>query len=217
LSTETAEVKDHTVGCGGVWVIEHLLSALYGLEIDNIVVESPTGELPFFDGSALRFCNVLRVAIIEQTVKPISIVISDKIEICSRNTFIMAQPAPTLNIDISMNNKVVGSQRYSSTVNVDTYSGQLAPARTFAMLKAGDPRLRRLPPYGIAVTSSGIYAREPLRFGDELVRHKVLDLLGHIAVLGGRLRARISGHNISHHLNHRLVRAIAAARRRTGE
>jgi UDP-3-O-acyl-N-acetylglucosamine deacetylase len=68
-------------------------------------------------------------------------------------------------------------------------------------VRKNDPRLRDLPPYGFGITRDRVYAREPLRYPDEAVRHKILDLLGDLYVLQGRLSGRITARNTSHWLN----------------
>jgi UDP-3-O-acyl-N-acetylglucosamine deacetylase len=189
------------------------LSALYGLEIDNVVVECSTQELPFFDGSATPFVNELQYDISEQSVPAIYFVVSDYMTIGSRNTFICARPSKKLHLNLVMENRVIGEQQFDATVAPAVYMAEVAPARTFAIVRPDDPRLRRLPAYGIGITSQGVFSREPMRFNNEPIRHKALDLLGDLALAGGRIRGRLVGRNISHRLNHRLVKAIAAARR----
>ncbi|UCD05315.1 MAG: UDP-3-O-acyl-N-acetylglucosamine deacetylase, partial [candidate division WOR-3 bacterium] len=87
------------------------------------------------------------------------------------------------------------------SVDRANYLREIAPARTFVFTDDNDHRLRKLPPYGMGITGNRVYSASPLRFPDEPVRHKLLDLLGDLYVLKGRLSGRINATNTSHRLN----------------
>lgn len=192
-------------------MVEHLVSALYGLAIDNAVVESPSYEIPFFDGSSRVFVEALKNNTINQFCPVKVIEIRMVMRITLRNTFIEISPGPGLVISLSQENRYLGVQRLSLSISKKHYIDEIAAARTFAVVSEADPRLAKLPSYGIGITKSGIYSRAPLRFEDEFVRHKMLDLLGDLSILGYRLRGKIAGYNVSHRLNHKLVREIVTA------
>jgi len=102
----------------------------------------------------------------------------------------------------------IGTQQYTVNLNRDTYRQEIAPARTFVYTDESDHRLQNLPPYGIGITEARIYSAEPLRFVDEPVRHKILDLLGDMFVLQRRLCGSIQAYNTYHILNARFVAEI---------
>jgi UDP-3-O-acyl-N-acetylglucosamine deacetylase len=111
----------------------------------------------------------------------------------------------------------IGSQRIVCTLSPQFYTKEIAPARTFVFTNEDDPRLKNLPPYGIGITKNGIRAVTPLRFPDEPVRHKLLDLLGDLYVLKRNLYGRITGRNTSHRINLEFVRRLIVAEGRGRE
>ncbi len=206
------KIKNHTVGCGGIWVIEHLLSALYGLNIDNIIIECEKGEIPFWDGSSKEITESIKDKIIDYDTKAKYLNISKVIKLTSKNTLIIVKPFSRLAISLSIKDQIIKNQVISFRITPEVYIKEIAPARTYAYIKKDDPRISHLPPYGIGITKDRIFSREPLRFEDEFVRHKILDLIGDLSILGFRLKAKIIAQNTSHRLNHRLDRVIMEAR-----
>jgi len=102
----------------------------------------------------------------------------------------------------------IGSQQITINLDPSTYRQEIAPARTFVYTDETDPRLQNLPPYGIGITENRIFAAEPLRFLDEPVRHKILDLCGDLFILQQRLCGTLRAYNTFHRLNHRFVSRV---------
>jgi UDP-3-O-acyl-N-acetylglucosamine deacetylase len=102
----------------------------------------------------------------------------------------------------------ISKQNISLEIDEKSYVSEIAPSRTFVFTDESDPRLKDLPPYGIGITKNNIYSSEPLRYKDEPVRHKILDLLGDLYVLKKKLFGKITGRNTSHILNLEFAREL---------
>jgi UDP-3-O-acyl-N-acetylglucosamine deacetylase len=207
-------VADHMVSVGGrhrLKVVEHLFSALYGLNLFNVKVDAYGDEIPFFDGSSIEFVSALEE--INNDVPTQSIRLKDTVVVDQGDSSICYMPhdADELILDMSLDHAFVGNQRIVCTLSPQFYKEEIAPARTFVFTNEDDPRLRNLPPYGIGITKKGIRAASPLRFPDEPVRHKLLDLLGDLYVLKTNLHGKVTGRNTSHHLNLQFVRRLILA------
>ncbi len=212
LSLQNIKVENHLVVFGReprVSVVEHLFSALCGLGLCEIRIDVHGDALPFFDGSSKRFADVLQQF---DKKKPLdTLTIHERVEIREAESFICCEPTngDTLCIEMELRHPYIQAQKISVEINEENYLQDIAPARTFVFTSEEDPRLRQLPPYGIGITPHKAYSAEPLRFPDELVRHKVLDLLGDLYVLRHRVTGKITACNTSHSLNLRFVRAVS--------
>ncbi len=189
--------------------VEHLFSALYGLRIFSVLIHLNSRELPFFDGSCAPFVRALAGRMPARCRPLRSLARPFKIQAGGSFLGYEPQPARHLIVDMCLEHRWLGCQRLRLPITPRTYRREIAPARTFAFASLRDPRLVKLPPYGFAVTARGIISRQPLRYPDEAVRHKILDLLGDLYVLGIPLAGTIRGYNTSHRLNHLLVRKMA--------
>ncbi len=196
-------------------VVEHLFSALYGLGLFCVRIDVRGQEVPFFDGSSREFGSAM--AGMENT-GPAAVTVSEQIEVADGDSYIRYVPSDDgdLVTDMSLVHPHIGVQRVVLRIDRQTYMEEIMPARTFVFTGEDDPRLRDLPRYGIGITARKSYSAEPLRFCDEPVRHKVLDLLGDLYVLGMPIAGRISGQNTSHRLNLMFARKMAAAVRHDG-
>ncbi|MEO0123282.1 MAG: UDP-3-O-acyl-N-acetylglucosamine deacetylase [candidate division WOR-3 bacterium] len=201
-------VENHTISIGEkVKVVEHLFSAFYGLNIFNIGIEIYGEELPFFDGSSMDFVKILKDFPVKENNEYLKI--NRNLFIRERNSFILFEPnGNELFIDMELNHPYIGEQKISIFVTKENYIKEIAPARTFVFTDESDPRLKNLPPYGIGITATKIYSTEPLRFPDEPVRHKILDLLGDLYILRKKLTGKIIARNTSHKLNLKFVKEI---------
>jgi UDP-3-O-acyl N-acetylglucosamine deacetylase len=217
-----------TIGAFGVRVrtIEHLMSAAAGLGIDNLIVDIEGSEVPAADGSARPFLELLtgagRVAL-PAPRRPL--VITERIRVGDDNRWLEATPCEELRIDYTLDVKhpVIGLQVASVTVSEDSFAEDIAPARTYGFLK-DVPLMRQ---NGLAlggsldnavVVGKRIVLNDRLRFPDEFVRHKILDLIGDLHLLGRPVVGLVTGRNAGHALNLELVQAIerqhSAERRR---
>lgn len=204
-------VENHTISIGEkLKVVEHLFSALYGLGIFNIGIDIYGEEVPFFDGSSRDFVKILKDFPVEEKFE--SLKINQNIFIEDKNSFILYEPEGTgLFIDMELSHPHIGEQRIAIQITKENYIKEIAPARTFVFTDESDPRLKNLPPYGIGITATRIYSTEPLRFPDEPVRHKILDLLGDLYLLRKILIGKIKAKNTSHRLNLEFVKKLASA------
>ncbi len=199
---------------------EHCLAALVGFEIDNAVVEVDGGELPIGDGSAQPWIDALQKAgSAEQDAPREFIVITERIVYGDDETFAELTPHDGLRIScsIAFSHRRIGDQSLTLDVNPQSFRREIGPARTFGFLKDRE----RAKAMGIGLGASldntvvlddaGILNVGGLRFPDEFVRHKMLDALGDLAVLGKPLRGHLQARRSGHELMQGLVRKIAAS------
>lgn len=206
-------IQNHSVTVGDqqpLHVVEHLFSALYGLKLFNVRIDVHGSEIPFFDGSSREFGCAM--ANFEGRESP-STILHDCVEVREGGSVISYVPADEngLAVEMSLIHPYIGEQNISVCITRETYINEIMPARTFVFTDEDDPRLHDPPPYGIGITNRKIYAADPLRFADEPVRHKVLDLLGDLYVMRRCLQGKITAVNTSHRLNLMFVRRLVAA------
>lgn len=212
-------VRGTTLGQGEarVYTIEHVLSALNGLEVDNVTIQMDENEPPVMDGSAKAFVEQIRAAgIVDQAAPKSYFTVAAPFEYSANQTKIRIEPSDRFEIDcqVDYNHPVIGVQRLSY-VRGDDYAAQIAPARTFCF----DYEIEALKKNGLAkggsldnaivVGPEGIYnPGESLRFKDEFVRHKMLDLMGDLMLVGQPIRARIIAERCGHGHNVKFLRAL---------
>ncbi len=199
---------------------EHLLAALYASGIDNIIVELDAIEVPIMDGSSQPFVELLARAGLRrlrrrrrylQVVRPL--------EVAEDGRWICVSPAEEFSIRcfIDFPHPRIGAQQVELCVHRESFARELAPARTFGFLDDVE-RLRALGlirggslQNAIVLTRDGIL-NDGLRFPDEFVRHKALDLIGDLALLGWPLLGRVEAHKAGHALHVALVSRLRADR-----
>jgi len=212
LNIRNIRVDNHLVSLGEkprLQVVEHLFSALYGLQLFTVRIDVYGDEIPFFDGSSQEFVALLQH--MQNHTVP-DIVRSDRcISVQQGESFIIYEPLHNdkLLIEMTLAHPYIETQRISLEIDENSYKKEIASARTFVFTHENDSRLKNLPPYGIGITSNGIYSAQPLRFPDELVRHKMLDLLGDLYVLGRTLIGKLHCWNTSHNLNLQFVKRLS--------
>lgn len=203
-------------GEAAVSTVEHLLAALAGLGVDNVLVELDGPEIPIKDGSAAPFVElVARAGILEQHEPIAALRILAPIEVRDGEKWIRVEPAAEFIVDyrIAFDNPTIGYQRFVGPLDETTFRTSIAPARTFGFLKEVNYlRSRGLARGGslsncVVVDGTKIISGE-LRFADEFVRHKVLDLVGDLALLEYPLLGRVTAHKAGHALHSALSRAI---------
>jgi UDP-3-O-[3-hydroxymyristoyl] N-acetylglucosamine deacetylase len=191
---------------------EHLLSAFIGIGLDNAIVELDNLELPILDGSAKPFVDMVLDAGLKQQRKRRSYLkILREVEVRDGNKFIAAYPAPGYAVAYNINfAPPIGEQAFEIDLSLDLYRNELAPARTFGFLREEQAMKNMGLIRGasednvIVVTDSGV-KNGPLRFSDEFVRHKVLDLIGDLALLGKQIIGRIVADRAGHAMHTALV------------
>ncbi len=189
--------------------VEHLLSALYGCGVDNAIIEVDSLEIPILDGSSRQWVELIRQAgTVELPAQRPYLKVLKRIEVSERNRKMSIEPADSFQItcEIDFNHPMIGIQQHEISFRVGDYSREIAPARTFGfveeieMLKQNGLARGGSLENAIALTSDGFLNPEPLRFDDEFVRHKILDIIGDLALAGmpilGHVRASRSGHGL---------------------
>ena len=217
-----------TVGAFGVRVrtIEHLMAAVAGLGIDNLLVEVDANEVPAADGSAKPFVELLNAAGRTRLLAPRKpVVITEPIRVGDEKRWLELLPADGFRISYTLdsNHPAIGLQVGSFAVNEQVFIEELAPARTYGFLKDVAARRQAGLARGGSLDNAVVIGKrtvlnDSLRFADEFVRHKALDLVGDLFLLGGPMVGHVVGRNAGHALNYELVsaveRAMAAERRR---
>jgi len=189
--------------------VEHLLSALFGCGVDNAVIEVDSLEVPILDGSSKQWVELIRQAgIVELPAQRPYLRVLKRIEVSEKNRTMSIEPADEFQItcEIDFNHPRIGVQRREINFRAGTYTNEIAPARTFGfveeieMLKQNGLARGGSLENAIALTKDGFLNPEPLRFDDEFVRHKILDIIGDLALAGmpilGHVRASRSGHGL---------------------
>lgn len=213
-------VRSTTVGTGHVKIhtVEHVLSALSGCGIDNAIVEMDASEPPILDGSALPYVHlILKAEPIEQTKERLFWEVKEPISVTNGNRSLIALPYDGFKITCtSADDRGFHTQHLSLDIDTETYVAQLAAARTFAFYEEIEPLLKLGKIQGgsldaaIVIKGNSILSRESLRFADEFVRHKILDIVGDLALLGRPLKAHIIAVRTGHALNTELAKKIYA-------
>jgi UDP-3-O-[3-hydroxymyristoyl] N-acetylglucosamine deacetylase len=191
---------------------EHLLSALIGMGVDNVIVELDNLELPILDGSALPYVQAfLSVGINTQRRRRETIRVLRPVEVREGNKFIGVYPGSGYRIQYAIDFPApIGHQIASVDLASETYGALIAPARTFGY-KADEKRLRDMGLIRGAGPESAIILgpkgpeNGPLRFADEYVRHKVLDLIGDLALAGRRIEGHVVAERAGHAMHTALV------------
>ena len=210
-----------SLGANGtsVQTVEHLLSACAGLRVDNLLIEVDGPEIPILDGSAAPFVALLQQAgIKKQTRLQPYVRVIRPLQIGDPEVGVTVVPAPfpTIDYTIDFPDVVVKRQHYLFHWTEEEFVRDIAPARTFGFLRD----VERMRANGlikgaslenaVVVSPDGVMNPEGLRFQDEFVRHKVLDLIGDLALLGLPLVGQVSAACAGHAMNFELVRALRA-------
>ena len=207
---------------------EHLLAALKGLGIDNLVVELDGPELPGGDGSSADYVRLLRQAgIVEQEADRPVLVVTEPVTVQDGEAIVTALPGPegelavTFHLDYGPGG-VIPPQIFSTRVTPDTFVEELAATRTYILeAEVEDLRQRGYGPHAtyedLLVIGSAGPVNNTYRFPDEPARHKILDLLGDLFLLNADLDGRIVAMQSGHALNHRLIRRLLEQAAHTGE
>jgi len=205
-----------------IHTVEHLLSALFALQIDNIFVEVEGEECPGLDGSSLKFCEAFKRAGIknlEAAKEPYRV--REPVYISDASAHIIALPCDHLKVSYTLDyqESLLKSQYASFSILPETYEKEVAPARTFCL----EEEVEKLKKLGLGqgsdytntlvIGKTGII-NNTFRFEDEPVRHKIMDLIGDLALLGTQLEAHIIGIRSGHSLNTRLIKKLKELQRR---
>lgn len=209
------------IGKDGVTIstIEHLLSAIYAYGIDNLLISVDNEEIPIMDGSSIAYCTLLDEAGIEYLdAKKKAIEIKKPIEVKDGDKFVRIEPSKRTVFDfkILFDHPSIQHQNYRFEFSTQAYKEEIARARTFGFLhEVNYLRSKGLARGGglnncIVLDENGILNKEGLRYQEEFVRHKILDAIGDMAILGMPLLGTYVSFAGSHRLNHLLTKQILA-------
>ena len=195
---------------------EHLLSAFIGTGIDNAVVELDNLELPILDGSARPFVDAIRKVGIRKQRRPRTYLrIRRELELREGDKFIAVYPADTYSVSYSINfaHPLIGKETFSVDLSDGNYLSEIAPARTFGFLHEAEAMRQQGLIRGASQENAIVLTRDalmnpPLRFVDEFVRHKVLDLIGDLALLGKQILGNVVADRAGHAMHTALVSRI---------
>jgi len=223
LASNLAERSRRTTlkkGSVSIETVEHCLAVISALGLDNLVAEVDGPELPAPDCSSNEYLKVLkRAGLVEQQGQAGEFVISEPVSIAAGDACIYALPYPddalSITYDLDYGGHTgIGRQIFSCRVTADTFEHHLAPARTF-LLEAEARQFQargigtHLGPREILVIGSDGPVKNRFRFPDECVRHKIVDLIGDLALVGRAVKGRIVAYKSGHWLNQQLVKKLA--------
>lgn len=213
----------HTsLGSNEVWVqtVEHLMAALSGLGVDNVLIEINSDEIPAMDGSSLNFAEAIKkVGVVEQEAPRKYFIIREPLWVEDDSAYIVVFPSNEFKVSYTLNyeNPFIGSQYLNLGISPETFEKEVCPARTFCLQKEVEALLHLGLGKGanydntLVVSDSGVI-KNKLRFKDEFVRHKILDLLGDMYLLGFLVKGHVIAVRSGHNLNIKLIQKIKAKR-----
>ncbi|MGI6296032.1 MAG: UDP-3-O-acyl-N-acetylglucosamine deacetylase [Armatimonadota bacterium] len=214
-----------TIGFNGfrILTVEHLMAALSGLGVDNAYVEVVGGETPALDGSAAPYVQAIKsVGLVEQSARRRRVALSEPICVRRNDSFILAVPSSELSITYVMDydHPLIGSQTSDYVLREDTFAEEIAAARTFVLYEEVAGLLDRQLAKGGSVDNAIVVwpdrMSSALRFPDELVRHKVVDIVGDLALIGGLLQAEVLAVRTGHALNIEFAKEVLRRTSRPG-
>ena len=203
-----------------VSTVEHIMSALWGTGIDNVIVEIDSEEMPIMDGSSAPYVAMIEKAgIVRQNAARKYIKIEKEVAIVDGDKFIRLLPAENASIKCSIEfpHPMIGYREALYDVATSNYGHEVSRARTFGFVQ----EIEKLRSMGLArggslenaigITETGILNPEGLRYENEFAIHKLLDLAGDLYLAGHRIIGRIEAHKGGHHLNNLVLRQLFAS------
>ncbi|HKS71688.1 MAG TPA: UDP-3-O-acyl-N-acetylglucosamine deacetylase [Terriglobales bacterium] len=195
---------------------EHLLSAFVGTGIDNAIVELNNLELPILDGSAQPFVDAIRHVGIRKQRRPRTYLrIRRELELREGDKFIAVYPSNVYSVSYTINfpHPLIGRETFRVDLSDGNYLSQIASARTFGFLHEADAMRQQGLIRGASTENAIVLTRDglmnpPLRFQDEFVRHKVLDLIGDLALVGKQILGNVVADRAGHAMHTALVSRI---------
>ncbi|MFW2373151.1 MAG: UDP-3-O-acyl-N-acetylglucosamine deacetylase [Gammaproteobacteria bacterium] len=212
MSTTLSNQDDVTVA-----TVEHLMAALLGCGVDNAIIELDGPEVPIMDGSAMPFVSVIeKTGTVDQSVRRKAIWIHRPTEVRHGEKYAILMPSdlPRITVEINFPNSAIGSQTYSMALINEAFRNDVSRARTFGFKSD----IKQLKHQGLAkggtlnnailVDGERIVNQEGLRFEDEFVRHKVLDAMGDLALVGVPIIGHFYAYKPGHKLNNALIKQL---------
>ncbi|EQC45148.1 UDP-3-O-[3-hydroxymyristoyl] N-acetylglucosamine deacetylase [Bacteriovorax sp. BSW11_IV] len=204
-------------GVNAVHTVEHLLSVLYGLGIDNVFIEIDGPEVPIMDGSGASFVFVLKeIGITTLNKSKKFLVVLEPVEVRVDDKWARIEPASRLIIDstIVFTHPLIKTQRKTFEFSCENYINEIGRARTFGLLRDVDMLKRKGLIKGgsldnaIVLDEYKVVNEDGLRFRDEFVRHKILDTVGDFGLLGHEIAGKITTYKSGHNLHNLLCRKL---------
>lgn len=224
---ETALPRCTSIGNGKavIHTVEHLMAALYGLGIDNLRIEINAEEMPGLDGSSIDFYNAIKKGgIVEQEALRQYIELKEPIWLEENGATLFAIPANHLMVSYTLDygDPALPPQFFSSRIDKDIFEKEIVSSRTFCL--EGEAQKLRENGLGkganyentLVVTKTGVKENQ-VRFVDEFARHKVLDFIGDLYLLGKPVKAHVIGIKSGHSLNRKLLQKIMAQQQKNNE
>jgi UDP-3-O-[3-hydroxymyristoyl] N-acetylglucosamine deacetylase len=203
-----------------VGVIEHLMAAIAGAGIDDMIVTVDGPEPPILDGDALSYFRLIEQAGTKEQPgwkKAIKVVKSVEVTIKDARIRLLPSEKPEYSYELDYSNtKAIGRQTYAMTLDRESFAREIAPARTFGFvheldyLKSIDRGHGASLENTLAIQGDEVLNKDLMRFPDEFVRHKILDAIGDMALAGAPLFARFEGVKSGHATNNAVLRALFA-------
>ncbi len=223
IKAEPTSVSDTTLattlGTNGTRIstVEHLLSAFFGMGIDNAIIETDSFEIPIMDGSSLPFVDFLKEAGIKSQDKSKRFVmIKEPVSVSDDEGSAAILPSPEFRItyDIDFSHPLIGRQSYDMIFSREAYENNICAARTFGFLQEVEYLQARGLALGgslhnaIVLDEEKVINKEGLRFSDEFVKHKILDAIGDLSLLGMPIIGHFVAYRSGHRLNNLLLRKL---------
>ncbi|MEI9988820.1 MAG: UDP-3-O-acyl-N-acetylglucosamine deacetylase [Rhizomicrobium sp.] len=203
-----------------VGVIEHLMAAVAGAGIDDLLVTLDGGEPPILDGDALGYLTLLdRAGTRQQAGAKTAIKVTRPVEVAIKDARVTLSPSDAPDYSYALdysNTKAIGKQFYRVALTREAFAREIAPARTFGFvheldyLKSIDRGHGASLENTLAIQGDEVLNKDLMRFPDEFVRHKLLDAIGDMALAGAPLIARFEGVKSGHGTNNAVLRALFA-------
>ncbi|MGB9622138.1 MAG: UDP-3-O-acyl-N-acetylglucosamine deacetylase [Brevinematia bacterium] len=200
-----------------VMTVEHLFSVFTGLGIDNIIIKINEGrEIPILDGSARVFVDkILEVGLVNQKDKKSYFYIDREFEFRKDdNQYLIVKPSDKLIVDYEIEFDVIGKEKIRIEINQETFVKEISPARTFGFIEDAEILKKKGLALGASMENVHVYSRvegrslNQGRFPNENVRHKILDLLGAIALFSPTLRGEFIARKSGHYIDVKLMQQI---------
>lgn len=223
LLPQSRSLRRTSVGANTVEVhtVEHLMAALSGLGIDNLYIEIDNNEVPGMDGSSINFLEALKGAVKEQDKERQYYTIREPIFIEEEGASIIAVPSQEFKISytLSYDHPLLKAQFLEVTITDGVFEKEIAPARTFCLEEEAEALRKQGVGQGADYTNTLVVGKNgviknKLRYDDEFIRHKMLDLLGDLYLVGQRIKGHIIALKSGHSLNLKLLNKISQQRQR---
>ncbi len=205
-------------GHGGLHTVEHVLAAVVGLGVDDIVIEMDAAEPPILDGSAQPFLEALTSAgVVDHGGEVAELRVRECVRVVDGDSVYVARPSDQLDLEVTIDypHPVIGAQAGRWRVTEASFRSDLAAARTFGFMHEVEALRAKGLIQGAStanaiVLDAGGVVDTTLRWPDEFLRHKAMDVVGDLALAGARVRAHITAHKPSHRGTVTLVRELVA-------